>query len=235
MKTRVTVRGLGLLLPALAILAGASGASAWSRYHDSGHGYTVLKAGGYELDSGVRQRNSLGGLFVGVEVGAQPSRFVELGMTADWLRRRQGRTAILFVDDSFELPVQGVVDLEGTATDLVPLGGIVRVRFPVADGKFVPFVSGQLSFDLLRLAYREIQVDGDPRSVEERSEYFQGLGRTLALGVEARLDESFGLLLEAGVHESEPSKSLDLDGIPVEGRVDAGGEFLRFGMRFGFP
>ena len=208
------------ILAAVGTLLLAAGAShAWDGRVGAADGYTMLKAGGYDLDRAARGYDTL-------ELGSTLSPHVELGMTADWLRRRSGRTEVMLVDTPYDLPVEGVVELEGTSTDLVPLGGVLRLRMPVAGGRLVPFVAGQLTYDFLRLAYR---VDG-----REQSEYFHGWGSTVALGLEARLDSRFGILFEAGAHESEPTKDLTVEGAPITGRVRAGGEFVRLGMRFGF-
>jgi hypothetical protein len=222
-----------LVVPILA--AATAAAHAENGGHPrSARGYTALKVGGYDLDRAARGRDSLEGLFVGLELGSAPSRHLEFGLTADWLRRRDGRTDVLIIETPYELPVEGVVDLEGTSTDLVPLGGILRLRFPVANDRLVPFISGQLTYDFLRLAYHEVRTDGNVQRVDRQSEYFHGWGTTVALGLEARLDSTFGLLFEAGVHESEPTKGLLIDGTPLTGRVNAGGDFARLGVRFDF-
>jgi len=195
--------------------------------------YGILKAGGYDLDR-ARTSGTLDNLFVGMEVGTSPSPFVEVGFTVDWLHRRDASSETLTIETPYDLPVEGVLDLHGTSTDLVPIGGLLRLRYPVAEGRLTPFVSGQLSWDLLRLGYREVVTTGGPVRIAERSEYFQGVGTTLSIGAEASLDRSVGVLVEAGVHESEPVKELVVDGVRLDGRVDAGGEFVRVGLRFGF-
>jgi hypothetical protein len=199
------------------------------------YGYGLVKAGGYGLDAAVRPDGDLESLFLGLEMGTCPSPFVQVGFTLDWLRRRNAHSEVVLIDSPpYDLPVQGVLDLDGTSTDLVPMGGILRLRYPVADGRLIPFVSGQLTYDLLRLEYHEVAESGGGTYVDEQSDVFHGLGTTLALGLEAALDPAVGLLVEAGVHDAEPTKELRVGGIPVDGRVDAGGEFARVGVRFGF-
>jgi hypothetical protein len=196
-------------------------------------GYAALKAGGYGLDAATVPDDGLGSLFLGAEAGASPSPFVQLGFTMDWLRRRDASGAVLPIDAPFELPVEGILPSSGSSTDLIPIGGIVRVRFPMGDGRFVPFLAGQLTYDLLRLEHREVATDGSSLQVVEQTDYFHGAGTSVALGLEAMLDPNVGLLFEVGTHDSEPSKEIEIQGVPVDGRVDAGGEFLRFGVRFG--
>lgn len=199
-----------------------------TRHHAEGYG--VLKAGGYGLDRTVSPESTLDSFF-GFEAGSTLSAHVQVGFTVDWLRRRDARSRVVLLDTPFDLPVEGVLDMDGTSTDLVPAGGILRLRFPVADGRLIPFVSGQLTYDLLRLSYREVHAGtGQAR---EQTEYFQGLGTTVAVGAEAALDSRVGLILEIGAHRSEPTNSLAVQGVPVDARVDAGGEFARFGVRFG--
>jgi hypothetical protein len=197
-------------------------------------GYTTIKAGGYSLDRTVDGVNGLGGIFVGAEAGVTPSPYVQLGASVDWLRRREGTTESLVIDAPYELPVHGEVDVSGTATDLVPFGGVVRLRYPVSMGRFVPYLAGHLTLDTLRLEYHELLHDGATQIVAHGSDFFFGMGTTLALGVEARVDPSFGFVFEAGVHDSNPEKDLIVDGVPVTGVVDAGGEFVRLGMSFNF-
>lgn len=197
-------------------------------------GYGAIKAGGYDLDRALSSDEDFDDLFLGLEAGTRLSPFAEVGFTVDWLRRRAARSDVLTIETPYDLPVEGVLDLQATSTDLVPVGGILRLRYPLADGRFAPFLAGQLTWDLLRLHYREAVANGGPIRVAERSEYFHGVGTTLSIGAEASLDPRVGVLVEAGVHESEPVKELIVDGIRVDGRVDAGGEFVRVGLRFGF-
>lgn len=196
--------------------------------------YTVLKVGGYGLDSLDPGQELNSGLFLGAEVGVAATRFVEVGMSFDWLHRGQSVDDRFPLDSPYDLPIEGRIDLTGSSTDLVPLGGVVRVRFPVADGTFAPFVAGQLTYDILRLQYHERLEQGNSTVLASQSDYFHGPGGTLSVGVEARLDPRFGVLFEVGTHESEPAKNLIVDGTPVRGYVVADGEFARIGMRLGF-
>jgi len=198
------------------------------------HSYLVFKAGGYGMDT-LDPRDELdSGLFLGTEIGVSPSPFVEVGMTLDWFRRRDRHDDRIAVDSPYDLPIQGRVDVDGTSTDLIPFGGIVRLRFPLGDGRLAPYVSGQLTYDILRLRYHEVFREGDGALVTEATDYFYGPGGSVALGMEARLDPRFALLFEVGAHGSEPAKDLVVDGIPVRGHVVADGEFARLGMRLAF-
>ncbi|NNE42683.1 MAG: hypothetical protein HKN12_00615 [Gemmatimonadetes bacterium] len=231
----------------LALLAGATEADAGNRrykpkkakrhYHQpwnpAATGYGILKAGGYGLDASLTPDGQFGSTFLGAEVGTAPSPFVQVGFTLDWLRRRNETGEYYLIDTPYDLPVQGALNLEATSTDLIPLGGIVRLRYPVADGTFVPFISGQLTYDVLRLEYRAVDTDGPFSTVAQQTDYFHGLGTTVSLGFEAVIDPSVGLMFEVGVHDSEPTQGLFVDDFPVDARVNAGGEFLRIGLRMG--
>ncbi len=105
-----------LALAALLVgLAGASDARAWDHHHHRGidgvSSYTVLKAGGYGLDSIDPNDELDSGWFVGAEIGVVPSPFVELGFSMDWFRRH---------------------DVGGTATDVsVGIGSLAQTGLPM--------------------------------------------------------------------------------------------------------
>ena len=207
----------------------ARSASPW------GEASLAIKAGGYDMSELEPGRDSFDGLFLGAEWGEAPSRHVAFGLTADWFHRRRGEEEVLLIDTPYELPVHGVVELQGTSTDLVPVGGKLCIRFPIKNGGLVPFIAGQLTYDVLRLAYREVETSAGSESVGEQDDFFHGMGKGLSAGIEARLDDSFDLLVELGLHESKPGKSMTIRDVPLRGEVDAGGGYARVGMRFTLP
>lgn len=233
MKHRIFVMtgtGLALLAGAAPGAAARAGTVSWSASPAS---YTVFKAGRYGLDS-MEEVDDRGGLFLGVESGISPSRFVELGLSIDWFHRRRARNDVVVIDTTYDLPVEGRVDVDGASTDLVPLGAVLRLRFPVGDGRFAPFVAGHLTYDVLRLSSERLVLEGNDAILIEQTDYFSGPGGGVSLGLEARLDPRFGLLFEAGAHGSEPSKDIVVDGTPLSGHVVTDGEFARIGVRLGF-
>lgn len=230
----------------LVLLAGATDAEAGHRrykpkpkrhyhqpWHPAAQTYGVLKAGGYGLDATLSPQGDFESLYLGAEVGTAPSPYVQVGFTLDWLRRRNETSEFYLLDTPYDLPVEGVLNLEATSTDLIPLGGILRLRYPVGDGTFVPFISGQLTYDLLRLEYRAVDNNGPFSTVEQQTDYFHGLGTSVSLGFEANVDPAVGLMFEVGVHESEPTQGLFVGDLPVDARVNAGGEYVRIGLRMG--
>jgi len=220
-----------------AVLLGAQDAAA--RHCGPGFGigtstFTMFKAGGYGLDDLDSAHAFEGGLFVGVESGVEISRHVDFGVSVDWFHRSRANTDVLLIDSAYDLPIQGHFDVDGTSTDLIPLGAGLRLRFPVADDRFAPFVSGQLTWDVLRLSSHDVEMVGGTPVVTETTDWFTGPGGTIALGVEARLDPRVGFVFEAGAHGSEPAKDIVVDGTPIRAHVVADGEFARFGVRLGF-
>ena len=202
------------------------------RYVDVPPTYTALKFGGYGLTGFSAQQEETNGLFFGFEAGVRPSPLVELAVTADWFRRRNAVSEVFLLDTPYELPVEGVIDLEHSAIDLVPLGALLRLRFPAAAGHFVPFVSGAITYDLLRMSASEHTEDG--AVIFESTEYFTGVGTTIAGGLEITLGQTTGLLFEAGYHHAKPDKHINWYGNPIRARVDASGGYGRIGLKFGF-
>ena len=195
--------------------------------------YATFKAGGYGADALNEQGDGDWGMFLGTEWGVSPVPAIELGMAIDWFHRNSTGGQVLVIDDPYALPVE-IVAADNTTTDLIPIAAVIRARIPVGDGRVTPFVSGQLGWDMLRLGFRNVELDGNSAFVTEDTEWFHGIGVGAAVGVEAALGPGVGFLFEAGVHESEPSKDLLIDGVPVEARADAGGEYARAGVKFAF-
>lgn len=231
-RTTTTIYWLGALL-LVASPAGAHG------YHGPRpvprpmppppiHTYSSFKAGGYALDT---LDNMDGGMFLGVEWGVCPSPALELGFSLDWFHRNHTQGDAVVIQGPYDLPVQ-VVTGEGTSTDLIPMGGVMRVRFPM--GPLVPFVAGHLTYDLLHLDAHTVSSVGGVEAVLLDSNWYDGLGGGVSAGVQANLAPGFGLIMEAGLHESEPGKHIYVNGYPAEARVNADGEYVRAGMRFAF-
>ncbi|MCA9752006.1 MAG: hypothetical protein KC591_07425 [Gemmatimonadetes bacterium] len=191
--------------------------------------FAAIKVGGYAFTGGDAG-DALGGLLLGGEVGVRPSPYVEFGLTADWVRRRNARSEVFLLDTPYDLPVEGVIDLERSETDLVPIGGLFRVRFPNANAPIVPFVTGALTVDLLRMGASESTPSG--QLVFDDAEYFTGLGGTIAAGLEGAIAPGASLLFEAGYHHSRPDKEVDWFGDPIRARVDASGGYARIGVTF---
>jgi hypothetical protein len=228
-RTRIPA---GLLLLAAASVAQARPCA--DRGGNVPETYAMVKAGGYGLGSIQAGDDLDGGRFVGVESGVSPSRLVDVGLSLDWFHRERVNSDVVILDTSYDLPVEGYVDVDGSSTDLLPLGAVLRLRLPLGDGRFTPFVAGHLTYDILRLASHRVVHQGDTSVLVEQTDYFHGPGGTVSVGVDARFDPRLGLLMEAGAHGSEPSKDLVVDGTPVRGRVVTDGSFARIGVRLAF-
>jgi hypothetical protein len=190
--------------------------------------YAAFKAGGYDADA---QWSGDGGLFLGFEWGISPIPPVDFGFGLDWVHRTAGGDAILVTERPLPFPAEWEVTT-GVSSDLIPMGPVLRARFPIADSRIVPFIAGHLTYDVLRVEWTAIdEFNGE---LVTDGEWFHGLGAGAAIGVEAKMSPGFALLVEAGVHDSEPGRELLVNGIPLDVRVDAGGEFARAGVRVSF-
>ncbi len=198
-------------------------------------GYSTFKIGGYGMDAPGVTDDLDSGLFVGAEVGVSPTPYVDVGFTMDWYRRSHDDGNVILIEGPYEIPVQGRIEGSGASTNLIPLGGVVRLRMPVGDGRIAPFLSAGVTWDILRLHYRDVEIVGDTATITETTDYFHGPGATFALGVEASPAPGFGVVLEIGGHASEPTKDLEVNGIPVQATANADGEFARIGLKLSFP
>jgi hypothetical protein len=191
--------------------------------------YTTFKLGGYSPDA---HGAGDGGMFLGAEWGISPAPVLETGLTVDWFHRASERGDVVRLNGPYDLPVE-VRTGQGTSTDLVPIGGVVRARFPLGDGRVAAFVAGHLTYDVLRLDAHGTPLDG-PGGTLSDTEWFGGFGTGVSGGLQAEMAPGVGLVFEAGFHDSDPTRHVDWDGIPAEARVRASGEYLRAGARFSF-
>ena len=203
----------------------------WSPAIDT---YTSFKLGGFGAN-GTTDAGGSGswGLFFGAEWGIEPVPNLDLGLSMDWFHREDTRGSVLAVDGPYALPVE-LVAADGTSTDLLPFGVVVRAKFPVGDGRLAPFVAGHLSYDVLRLSYSRLESDGSYAVLAENTEWFHGMGAGFSTGIEAALGPGVAAVFEAGLHQSDPHKNLIIDGVPVQARADADGEFVRAGVKLSF-
>lgn len=198
--------------------------------------YTTFKLGGFGTDAADTPASTGSGdwgLYVGAEWGISPVPNLDLGLSWDWFHREDTHGSVLTVDDPYALPVEFVA-ANGTSTDLIPFGAVIRAKFPVGNGQLAPFIAGHVGWDLLRLGFSDVYSDGGGAVLIEDTEWFHGMSAGLSTGVEAAIGPGVGVVFEAGLHQSEPHKNLVLDGVPVQARVDADGEFVRAGVRLAF-
>jgi hypothetical protein len=226
-------------LPLLTLALSATSAAAWNGCPPSyggstPAGYSSFKIGGYGLDSPGAPGDLDGGIFLGTEVGVSPNPWVDIGFTMDWYRRQHEDGDVILIDAPYEIPIEGRIQGSGSSTNLIPLGGVVRLRIPVGDGRIAPFVSAGVSWDILRLHRRDVDLSSGGATIYETTDYFHGPGGTVALGLEASPAPGVAFVLEVGAHGSEPSKELNVNGLPVQAHANADGEFARIGLRLGF-
>jgi hypothetical protein len=189
----------------------------------------MFKAGEYAPNA--LHDNTDGGMFLGLEWGASPAPPLELGFTLDWYHREHTHGSVVALDGPYDLLVQ-VVTGEGTSTDLIPIGGVVRIRFPL--GRLLPFVAGHFTYDVLHLDAVAVTSPGDVEVALQNTNWFGGFGAGVSVGAELDLAPTFGVVVECGWHESEPTRGFIVNGIPAQARVNADGEYARAGVRFAF-
>jgi hypothetical protein len=189
--------------------------------------YLILKGGGMYV-----AEESTNGVFLGFELGGAVEDVLDVGFSIDYFYRSTSQMDVLQETRFEELPVQVVATTEKTAAHLVPLGLTLRVRLPVGGDALSPFISGTLAYEALFL-----ENIGDPDSDDpvlralEQNETFTGFGWQAAAGLDIKLSPSLGLFGEVGMHRSSPKMEVEMDGVPVDLKVDLDGGFLRGGLR----
>jgi len=192
--------------------------------------YALLKGGALYVPDG----GGTNGLYLGLEVGGGIERFLDVGLCVDYFHRQSRDLEVLFDSRDYQFPVHATITNFESSADLVPLGVTMRLKLPVASGPVAPFVSGTLAYEILHLGLFERNAPPRPYAdILGDSETFTGFGWQAAAGVEVALSSTLGIYGEAGLHRSSPSQSAQVDGVPVDLRVDLDGAFLRAGLRFG--
>lgn len=191
--------------------------------------YAILKGGGMDLDGA-----DPGGWF-GLELGGSAASRLDVGFSVDWYHRRSREMDLLFeTEHGFEPPIRGEITRFESSADFVPLGVTLRLRVPIGRGSVVPFVSGTLGYEILHLEFLDRAAPPLPYDdLLGGSETLAGFGWQAAAGVEIALAPGIGLLGEAGLHRGTPSRTTELDGVPVDLSAPLDGAFLRVGLRVG--
>jgi hypothetical protein len=206
----------------------------WGSRHHGGwrqkpQGYVALKGGSMALGDNPTPD----GVYVGLDAGSTLSRVLDIGFSLDYFHRRSRDLDVLFeTNHGFEPPVQGVSTRFESAADFVPIGLSARLRLPVRTGALAPFVAGSVSYEVLHLSFFDRDAPRQPYdNVLGTDETFMGVGWQASAGLEVGLAEGVGLFGELGMHRGTPSRSIELDGQPVDLRVRMNGGFLRAGLR----
>ncbi|MFQ5600722.1 MAG: hypothetical protein ACE5G2_09210 [Candidatus Krumholzibacteriia bacterium] len=202
----------------------------WRRRHprrdSTPESYLILKGGGLH----VSEDPSTDGVYLGLELGGSVEDVVDIGFSVDYFHRSSSEMLVLQESEVEDLPFRLVATLDESAVHLVPIGLTMRVRIPLAGDRVTPFVSGTIAYEALFLENPSTE-DPDLQGILEEDETFTGFGWQAAAGVDVGLSPSFGLFGEVGLHRSSPSREIELDGVPVDLKVDLDGAFLRGGLR----
>jgi len=190
-------------------------------------GYAIVKGGGMMLSG------ASGGGYFGLEVGRAASAWFDAGVSLDWYHRRSREMELLFeTDRGFDPPIRGEVTRFESATDFVPIGFTMRLRMPTATGAVVPFVSGTAAYEILHMSFYDRDRVAQPYDdLLGDSQTLFGFGWQVAGGVEWALGPGAGIIGEAGVHWSDPTRRLHDGTIPVDVTASLHGGFVRAGLR----
>ena len=169
------------------------------------------------------------GLYVSGSLGSILARQVDLGLQLSWYHRSSGGSEFV---SSGQLPdgtnVQTTFRTRSVDTDLIPVMGIVRVRFPMAPG-IEPYVGGGIGWEWLT-------VEGvDESGFPFRNDY-DGLGAQMFAGMNLSVGPQASIYGEA-VYNASTVGAEFYD--PFYGRVvteeaDFDGLGLHGGFRFRF-
>lgn len=210
--------------------AGARDRSWWEERGDPKlDAYAMLKGGGMMLGAGA----STGGYF-GFEIGQNVAQRFDFGFSVDWYHRHSRDLELVFESDhTFDPPIRGQVTRFESSSDFVPLGLTMRLQIPLRNEVVVPFLSGTVAYEVLHVEF--FDRDRIPNSWDNllgASQTLMGFGWQMAGGLNLVLAPGFGLFGEAGMHRSEPSRTIDAWGLdPVDVSANLNGGFLRAGLR----
>lgn len=199
-----------------------------TRASSTAESYLILKGGGLH----VSEDPTTTGGYLGIEMGGTMENVLQVGFSVDYFHHRNDEMQVLQEGQTNGLPVRAEQTISESVAHLVPVGLTMRVRIPIPSSALAPFLSGTVSYEMLFLENRGVQQASDPLfATLENKETFTGLGWQAAAGIDFSLSPTFGLLGEVGWHRSSPRKEIELNGAPVDLKIDLDGPFLRGGLR----
>ena len=169
------------------------------------------------------------GLWVNGEMGSEVGEALDLGVRVSLYHRQSGRTQVVsdFTDPAGNIG-HTVVERNNVETNLIPLMGILRVRFPVTS-EFQPYVGGGLGWEWL-------SVSGtDDNGFDFQNDY-DGFGAQLFGGLNMGVSSNLALYGEGVWNKSTVSdKFFDPSlGGDVKDEINIDGLALHGGLRFRF-
>jgi len=189
-------------------------------HHHEQQSYGFLTLGGGLFDPMKQPGNGFyGTASVGTEVGSS----LDLGVLGSWYHRAShGDELVTTFKDEAGNNVEQTVQTQSVNTDLVPLMGIIRLKFPTPQ-QFQPYVGAGAGYEWLF-------VDGvDAQGFQFHRDY-GGFGAQVMGGVSVMASENTGIYGEAAYNFSTVSndffdpnlnttihESLDMDGLAIHG------------------
>lgn len=170
-----------------------------------------------------------GGGFYGVlGLGSEIAPPLDLGIQFSWYHRGSSGDQVIFrYTDQGGNTVEQVVETESVDTDLLPLMGIARLRFPISP-YFQPYVGGGVGYEWL---FVEGIDEFGPFSYD-----YGGFGAQVMGGLNLYASKSVGLYGEAVYNWASPDREFfvpELNRV-VKEEIDMDGLALHGGLRFRF-
>jgi opacity protein-like surface antigen len=187
--------------------------------------YGFLNIGGGMFDPQDQPGN---GFYGNLAVGTEAVAPLDLGVQLSWYHRgSKGEEFVQTYTDPAGNVVTRTIETESVDTDLIPLMGIARLRFPISP-YFQPYVGGGAGFEWLF-------VDGTD-ALGDFSEDFSAFGAQVMGGVNIGASRNVALYGEGIYNFSHPNREVfDPDlGATVKESVDMDGFGLHGGLRLRF-
>ena len=198
-----------------------------SYYEEPRNEYTprgFLTIGGGVFDP---QTQPSGGFYGNVSLGTEIAPPLDLGVQVSWFHRdSDGEQVVYRYQDPAGNTVEQVVETESVNTDLIPLMGIARLRFPISP-YFQPYIGGGAGYEWLSV--EGVDAFG-PFSYD-----YSGFGAQAMGGLNIYASKTIGLYGEAVYNWSAPDRHVFVNGVgEVKEEVDVDGLAVHGGLRFRF-
>jgi hypothetical protein len=191
-------------------------------------GYFMLKGGGMLLSEEPLRR----GVSLGLEMGGTVRELLDIGVSVDYFYGGSSRTAPVATLPGGGFPVSLVETVDESSAHLLPAGLTLRLRVPIPNDRFVPFVSGTVAYEWL-FFHNVGQLPSDPLLHALQEESFTTVSWMGAAGLNLKVSPAFEVFGEAGLHHGSPAQTVLVNGAPVELKVLLDGVYARAGLRLG--
>jgi hypothetical protein len=188
----------------------------------------MLKGGGMLLSEEPLRK----GIALGLEMGGTVRDLLEIGVSVDYFYGGSSRTAPVATLPGGGFPVRLVETVDESSAHLVPAGITMRLRVPIPNDRFVPFLSGTVAYEWL-FFHNIGQLSNDTLQRVLQEESFTTIGWMGAAGLNLKVSPAFEVFGEAGLHHGSPAQTVQVDGAPVQLKVLLDGYYARAGLRLG--